>query len=110
VYEWEFSSNFQPTTAVLPKHGIWVIYPSLRKQGSARICSKRAFGRGIRGILVSPLVTHVAYDGEVSKNVREQVVRTLREFGFEPIGHTRSYRKPYHEFLTPCHMLEVLEF
>jgi hypothetical protein len=26
------------------------------------------------------------------------VARTLREFSFEPKGHTRSYRKPYPKF------------
>jgi hypothetical protein len=55
---------------------------------------------GTQGALLSaPFATPMAYDGEVSKNVREQVARTLRESGFEPKGHTRSYRKPYPDFL-----------
>jgi hypothetical protein len=32
-------------------------------------------------------------------NVREQVARTLREFGLEPRGRARTYHKPYHEFV-----------
>jgi hypothetical protein len=37
-------------------------------------------------------------NGEMSENVREQVARTLREFGFEPKGHARSYKKSYLKF------------
>jgi hypothetical protein len=54
---------------------------------------------GAQGALCSaPFVTPVTYDGEAFENVREQVARTLREFGFEPKGHTRSYKKPYLDF------------
>jgi hypothetical protein len=52
----------------------------------------------------------MTYDGDEFENVREQVARALREFGFEPKEHTRSYKKPYPDFLMQCHMLEVLEF
>jgi hypothetical protein len=30
--------------------------------------------------------------------MRDQVSRTLREFGLEPKGKTRTYQKPYPEF------------
>jgi hypothetical protein len=62
-----------------------------------------------RALLSASRVTHTASEGERSEGVREQVARTLREFGFEPKGHTRSYRKPYPDFLTLCHIPEVLE-
>jgi hypothetical protein len=66
---------------------------------------------GAQGALCSaPFATPVTYDGESFENVREQVARTLREFGFEPKGHTRSYKKPYPDFLIQCRTLEVLEF
>jgi hypothetical protein len=31
----------------------------------------------------------------MSKNVRDQVARTLREFGLKPKGQVRTYQKPY---------------
>jgi hypothetical protein len=34
----------------------------------------------------------------MTKGVREQIARTLREFGFTPKGHARVYRKPYPEY------------
>jgi hypothetical protein len=33
--------------------------------------------------------------GEVNDGVRDQIARTLREFGFTPKGRARSYQKPY---------------
>jgi hypothetical protein len=38
-----------------------------------------------------------AYPG-MSKNVREQVARTLREFGLEPKERAKTYQKPYPDF------------
>jgi hypothetical protein len=34
-------------------------------------------------------------EGEVNDGVRDQIARTLREFGFTPKGRARSYKKPY---------------
>jgi hypothetical protein len=34
----------------------------------------------------------------MSRDVREQVARTLREFGLELKGRARTYQKPYSEF------------
>jgi hypothetical protein len=41
--------------------------------------------------------TGEGYHG-MSKNVREQVARTLREFGLELKGRARTYQKPYPKF------------
>jgi hypothetical protein len=35
---------------------------------------------------------------EVNDGVRDQIARTLREFGFTPKGRARSYQKPYLEY------------
>jgi hypothetical protein len=43
------------------------------------------------------LATGEVYPG-MSENVREQVARTLREFGLEPKGRATTYQKPYREF------------
>jgi hypothetical protein len=37
-------------------------------------------------------------DGEMNEGVRDQIARTLREFGFMPKGRARSYQKPYLEY------------
>jgi hypothetical protein len=37
--------------------------------------------------------------GEMSENVRDQVMRTLRELGFAPKGHAKVYQRPYPEYL-----------
>jgi hypothetical protein len=37
-------------------------------------------------------------EGEVNDWVRGQIARTLREFGFTPMGQARSYQKPYSEY------------
>jgi hypothetical protein len=37
-------------------------------------------------------------DGAMDDRVREQIARTLREFGFTPKGCTRAYQKPYPEY------------
>jgi hypothetical protein len=37
-------------------------------------------------------------DGEMNEGVRDQIARTLREFGFTPKGPARSYKKPYPEY------------
>jgi hypothetical protein len=37
-------------------------------------------------------------EGEVNDGVRDQITRTLREFGFTPKGWARSYQKPYPEY------------
>jgi hypothetical protein len=34
----------------------------------------------------------------MTENVREQVTRTLREYGLEPRGQIRAYQKPYPEY------------
>jgi hypothetical protein len=34
---------------------------------------------------------------KMSNHVRNQITRTLREFGFTPKGHVESYQKPYPE-------------
>jgi hypothetical protein len=36
-------------------------------------------------------------EGEVDDGVRDQIARTLREFGFTSNGRLRSYQKPYLE-------------
>jgi hypothetical protein len=38
-------------------------------------------------------------EGEVNDGVRDQIARTLREFGFTPKGRARSYKKPYLEYI-----------
>jgi hypothetical protein len=37
-------------------------------------------------------------EGEVNDGVRDQITRTLREFGFTPKCWARSYQKPYPEY------------
>jgi hypothetical protein len=37
-------------------------------------------------------------DGEMNEGVRDQIARTLREFGFMPKGQARSYQKLYLEY------------
>jgi hypothetical protein len=37
-------------------------------------------------------------EGEVNDGVRDQIARTLREFGFIQKGQARSYEKPYPEY------------
>jgi hypothetical protein len=37
-------------------------------------------------------------EGEVNDGVRDQIARTLREFGFTLKGRARSYQKPYPEY------------
>jgi hypothetical protein len=37
-------------------------------------------------------------EGEVNDGDRDQIARTLREFGFTPKGRARSYQKPYPEY------------
>jgi hypothetical protein len=37
-------------------------------------------------------------EDEVNNGVRDQIARTLREFGFTPNGRARSYQKPYPEY------------
>jgi hypothetical protein len=44
-----------------------------------------------------PIAASGPYGG-MSENMRDQVSRTLREFGLEPKGKTRTYQKPYPEF------------
>jgi hypothetical protein len=40
--------------------------------------------------------------GGMSENVRDQAAGTLREFRLEPKGRTRTYQKPYPNFLITC--------
>jgi hypothetical protein len=37
-------------------------------------------------------------EGEVNDGVRDQITRTLREFGFTPKGRAGSYQRPYPEY------------
>jgi hypothetical protein len=37
-------------------------------------------------------------EGEVNDGVRDQITKTLREFGFTLKGRGRSYQKPYPEY------------
>jgi hypothetical protein len=37
-------------------------------------------------------------EGDVNDGVRDQIARTLREFGFTPKGRARSYQKPYPKY------------
>jgi hypothetical protein len=37
-------------------------------------------------------------EGEVNDGGRDQIARTLREFGFTPKGRARSCQKPYPEY------------
>jgi hypothetical protein len=37
-------------------------------------------------------------NGAMAEGVREQITRTLREFGFAPKGHARAYQKPNPEY------------
>jgi hypothetical protein len=37
-------------------------------------------------------------EGEVNDGVRDQIARTLREFGFTLMAGARSYQKPYPEY------------
>jgi hypothetical protein len=45
-------------------------------------------------------------EGDVNDGVRDQIARTLREFGFTPKGRARSYQKLYPEYFDmipyPC--------
>jgi hypothetical protein len=44
------------------------------------------------------LVTDRANDGGMTEGVRNQIARTLQEFGFMPMGCTRVSKKPYLEY------------
>jgi hypothetical protein len=44
-----------------------------------------------------PLTTDGVYPG-MNENVKEQVARTLQEFGLEPRGRGRTYHKPHLDF------------
>jgi hypothetical protein len=44
------------------------------------------------------VTSHLRVEGEVNDGVRDQIARTLREFGFTPKGRARSYQKPYLEY------------
>jgi hypothetical protein len=44
-----------------------------------------------------PLPTEGIEQG-ITESVRDQVARTLREFGLEPTGRAKTYQKPYPEF------------
>jgi hypothetical protein len=37
-------------------------------------------------------------EGGMTEGVRDQIVRTLREFGFTPKGRARAYKKSYPEY------------
>jgi hypothetical protein len=37
-------------------------------------------------------------EGEVNDGVRDQIIRTLREFRFTPKGRARPYQKPYSKY------------
>jgi hypothetical protein len=56
-----------------------------------------------------PTTAGGAYVG-MSENVREQVARTLTEFGLEPKGRARMYRNPTQNSLTPFLTSEVFGF
>jgi hypothetical protein len=45
-----------------------------------------------------PIGTDRANDGGMTDGVREQIARTLREFGFTPNSRARTYQKPYPEY------------
>jgi hypothetical protein len=48
-----------------------------------------------------PPAIHLATEGiqsGMTESVRDQVTRTLREFGLEPRGRAKTYQKPYPEF------------
>jgi hypothetical protein len=44
------------------------------------------------------ITPNLRVEGEVNDGVRDQIARTLREFGFTPKGRARSYPKPYLEY------------
>jgi hypothetical protein len=44
------------------------------------------------------ITPNLRVEGEVNDGVRDQIARTLREFGFTPKGQARSYQKPYPEY------------
>jgi hypothetical protein len=44
------------------------------------------------------ITPNLRIDGEVNDGVRDQIARTLREFGFTLKGRARSYQKPYLEY------------
>jgi hypothetical protein len=50
----------------------------------------------------APSTQHIGTDrfleGEMTDRVREQIARTLREFGFFPKGLARTYQKSYPEY------------
>jgi hypothetical protein len=45
-----------------------------------------------------PLTTDPMASGELSENVRDQVMRTLRDLGFATKGRARVYQKPYPDY------------
>jgi hypothetical protein len=55
----------------------------------------------IPNILFSRTPAHATPNPQVegdNEGVRDQIARTLWEFGFTPKGQARSYQKPYHEY------------
>jgi hypothetical protein len=46
----------------------------------------------------SYVTPNLRVEGEVNDGVRNQIARTLREFGLTPKGHARSYQKPYPKY------------
>jgi hypothetical protein len=48
--------------------------------------------------ILGDVTPNLRVEGEVNDGVRDQIARTLREFGFTTKGWARSYQKPYLEY------------
>jgi hypothetical protein len=85
--------KFKLSATVLPNHG-------LRSQHTPRSMGvphspipDTFFPSTLACITPNPRV-----EGEVNDGVRDQIARTLREFGFTLKGRARCYQKPYSEY------------
>jgi hypothetical protein len=81
------------SATVLPNHGLRSQHTPHRHGCSSRSYSQHIFPRTPAFVTPNPWV-----EGEVNDGVRDQIARTLIEFGFTPKGRARSYQKPYPEY------------
>jgi hypothetical protein len=81
------------SATVLPNHG-------LRSQHTSHGygCSSRSYSNIFFPRTSAYVTPNSRVEGEVNDGVRDQIARTLREFGFTPKGQARSYQKSYLEY------------
>jgi hypothetical protein len=61
-------------------------------------CSSWSYSRCIFPRTPAYVTPNLRVEGEINDGVRDQIARTLREFGTTLNGRARSYQKPYPEY------------